>query len=248
MTLVIKDISLDYKLKKVTTSALKDISFKVRRGDFISIIGPSGCGKSTLLDVISGVLEPTNGSVKLNDSSIINKPGSVSYMQQEDLLFPWRKVVDNVIIPLEIRGVKKVESHKKALKYLALAGIEEKANIYPSALSGGMRQRVALIRTLMDDKEIILLDEPFGRLDALTKSKLQLWLLKMKAMFNCSMIMVTHDIEEAILLSDRILILSQAPGTIIDDIEVDLPRPRTKETIFDEKFKYLHKRCLKYFS
>ena len=191
---------------------LKDISMNVNRGEFVSIVGSSGCGKSTLFNIISGLISQDSGSVHVL--------GDIGYMQQKDLLLPWKNVIDNVVLPLNIRVFDKRESKEKAKEYIKVIGLEGYEEKYPYQLSGGMKQRVSFLRTFLCSEEIMLLDEPFGALDAITKGKMQRWLLEMKSILNRTILFITHDIEEAIFLSDRMYIMSARPGTIKDEISL----------------------------
>lgn len=205
---------------------LKDVSLFVRAGEFVSIIGPSGCGKSTILDCIAGLTSPDNGEIILDNKSILHKSGEAAYMMQDDNLFPWRTILDNVIVPLEIAGVEKSLGREQAQKMLHIFGLEKFMSYYPFMLSGGMRQRASLLRTYLCKKDVLLLDEPFARLDALTRRQMQEWFLSIWQQDKRSVLFVTHDIDEAILLSDRIYVMSKRPGTIIAEIPVKLKRPR----------------------
>jgi ABC-type nitrate/sulfonate/bicarbonate transport system ATPase subunit len=205
----------------------KDISFCVDRGEFVTLLGPSGCGKSTILHVLSGLLTPDSGKVFLHGEDVTGESGHVSYMQQKDLLLPWRKIIDNVILPLRIQGVNSKEAKKEAeplLKDFGLGGFEYS---YPSQLSGGMRQRAALLRTYLFSKEVLLLDEPFAKLDAITKRRLHSWFIEVLESLESTVFFVTHDIEEALKLSDRMYILSPRPAQIVKEITVR-PRPSSQ--------------------
>lgn len=202
---------------------LNEISLKAREGEFISLIGPSGCGKSTLLEVLAGLLEPQTGSVEFRDQGP-KKP--VAYMPQRDLLFPWRTLLENLLLGPQIAGEDLLQAKKEARELLPLFGLEGFEDARPSELSGGMRQRAALLRTILCHKPILALDEPFGALDAITRRQMQKWLLGVWEKFQHTIIFVTHDVEEALMLSDRIYLLSQRPATIRWELEVNLPRPR----------------------
>jgi len=207
------------------------VSFRVMPKEFVTLLGPSGSGKSTLFNLIVGLLQPDTGEICLDGLVSQSRVGRVGYMPQRDLLFPWRRVIDNVIVAPEIRGAARAESRARALQLLPLFGLEEFAFSYPSALSGGLRQRAALLRTVLTDRDILLLDEPFGALDALTRRELQDWLLDMWGQFGQTVIFITHDVEEALYLGDRVLVLSPRPGRIIKEVTVDLPRPRRQGMI-----------------
>ena len=214
---------------------LEDVSFKVMPGEFVTIIGTSGSGKSTLFDLCVGLLEPDGGEI-LIDGKPENRAGMVGYMPQHDLLLPWRSVLNNVLIPLEIQGIPRKESRQKALEMFPHFGLETFENEYPSALSGGMRQRAALLRTWLMGRSTLLLDEPFGALDALTRKELQSWLLRVWKEFERTVVFITHDVEEAVYLADRVIVLSARPGVIKCELKIDLPRPRRQMMIAESEF------------
>lgn len=216
--------------------AIKDISMTVQPRELVSIIGPSGCGKSTLLNMISGLFEPDDGLIYLNGKVEKKRKGHVSYMIQKDLLLPWLKIIDNVILSQKIKGESATFAKEKARPLFKVFGLEGFEDKYPTQLSGGMRQRAALMRTYLDGKEILLLDEPFSGLDALTKMKMQDWLLNIKKTLDLTIVFVTHDIDEAIYLSNRIFVMSNRPATIKAVKSVELRRPRQREMMESVKF------------
>jgi len=193
---------------------LDGINLYVDKGEFVSILGVSGSGKTTIFNIIAGLIKPDGGNIYVNGKDITGKTGIIGYMQQNDLLLPWKNIYDNVTLPLTIKGEKKANARKIAGKYMPLFGLEGYGEKYPKELSGGMRQRAALLRTYLFSGEIMLLDEPFAKLDAITKRKLQNWLSGVVKKMNITTLLVTHDVEEAILLSDRIYIISDKPATI----------------------------------
>ena len=203
-------ISKTYGEKKV----LEDISIYLEQGELVSLLGVSGSGKTTLFNVLSGIIPPDEGKVYLKDQDVTSTPGSISYMLQKDLLLPHKKVIDNVALPLVLKGVKKAEAREKANPLFAEFGLEGTQYQYPSQLSGGMRQRAALLRTYLSSSGVALLDEPFSALDTLTKASVHKWYLEVMQHIDLSTLFITHDINEAILLSDRIYILNGTPGTI----------------------------------
>jgi ABC-type nitrate/sulfonate/bicarbonate transport system ATPase subunit len=219
-----------------TVPALEDVSFKVMPGEFVTIIGASGSGKSTLFNLCVGLLEPDSGEILIDGEKPKNRTGMVGYMPQHDLLLPWRSVLDNVILPLEIHGIPKREARQKALEMLPHFGLEHFENEYPSALSGGMRQRAALLRTWLVGCSTLLLDEPFGALDALTRKELQNWLLSVWQEFGRTVMFITHDVEEAVYLADRVIVSSSRPGKIKRELKIDLPRPRHQRMIAEPEF------------
>ena len=218
------------------TKIIEDISIELHHGEIVSLLGISGGGKTTLFNVIAGLSDPDEGDVYLDGEKITGKPGNVSYMLQKDLLLPYRTIEDNVALPLLIKGEKKRAAREKVKPYLAEFGLEGTEKKYPHQLSGGMRQRAALLRTYLLSAGVALLDEPFSALDTLTKSTMHNWYLNIMEQIHLSTLFVTHDIDEAILLSDRIYLLGGKPGKIMDEIVVREGRPRGKEFNLTEEF------------
>ena len=216
--------------------ALDRLSFHIQPGEFVSLLGPSGCGKSTALRLIAGLIHPTSGFVYV-DQERISKPSlRVGMMFQDSNLMPWRTVQDNIAIPLEIRCVSQRERYAQVETLLPILGLKGFATAYPGQLSGGMSQRVALGRLLIQQPDVMLLDEPFGALDALTRERLSLDLLRVWHDQNLTALMVTHDINEAVLLSDRVIVLSQRPGYVKLDLPIPLARPRHPSDLYSEAF------------
>ena len=207
-----------------------------KKASFATVIGPSGCGKTTLLNIIAGLEAPDTGTIELGGGEAGDRLGSVGYMLQKDLLMPWRSVLDNAILPLELRGVPRREARIRALGLMETFGLEGFENQLPSALSGGMRQRVAFLRTVLTDRDVILLDEPFGALDAMTRTQMQEWLLEIWERLGKTIVLITHDVEEAILLSDRIYLLTPRPGRVKLVLDVTLPRPRNYRIVTEPSF------------
>jgi ABC-type nitrate/sulfonate/bicarbonate transport system ATPase subunit len=203
-----------------------DISFSVQPGEFVSVIGPSGCGKSTMFNIIAGLETPTVGDVRVDGVSAVGETRHTAYMPQKDLLFPWRTVAQNAALGLEVQGVPKKKAVYLASKLFPTFGLAGFEGSYPFELSGGMRQRAALLRTVVQGREILLLDEPFGALDSLTRIEMQNWLQGVWSEHSWTAVLITHDIREAVYLSDRVIVLSARPATVRLDIAVDLPRPR----------------------
>ena len=203
--------------------AFRDISFELAEQETVAIVGPSGCGKSTLFNVIAGLIVPTSGAVHVNGERVSGARGHVGYMLQKDLLLPWRSVIDNVVLGLEVKGVAREEARRRARELILAYGLAGFEHAKPSELSGGMRQRVALMRTLALDPDVILLDEPFSALDFQTKLVLQQEMLRIIAERRKSVLLVTHDIAEAITMADRILVLSARPGTVRSVHRFDVP-------------------------
>lgn len=228
----VKGVSKTYQDELI----LKDITFSIKPNEFVSIVGPSGCGKSTLFNTIAGLTEPLEGDIHLDGACITGIAGKISYMHQKDLLLPWRDVMDNVALPLELGGMKKQDAYQKAEELLPLFGLDGHEKKFPSQLSGGMRQRVSLMRSYMLSKDVLLLDEPFGGLDAMTKANMQTYLLEVLERMQRTILFITHDIEEAIFLSDRVIVLKADPGAIVDIVDIDLPRPRHRDMVLDEAF------------
>ncbi|MGA7396656.1 MAG: ABC transporter ATP-binding protein [Solirubrobacterales bacterium] len=217
-------------------TALQDVTIEIGSGEFVSIVGPSGCGKSTLFNIIAGLIRPSRGKVLLDGQQPDELLGSVGYMPQRDCLMPWRSVLDNTTLGLELAGVRKKEAHKQAMaefERFGLAGFEKQ---WPAKLSGGMKQRAALLRTFLAGRDVMLLDEPFGALDALTRANMQNWLLDVWNEDRKTILFVTHDVEEAIYLSDRVYVMSGRPGRVSLCVDVNLDRPRKPEVTMTPEF------------
>lgn len=218
------------------TNVIENINLTLGKGELVSLLGVSGGGKTTLFNVIAGLNPPQTGEILLDGVNIAGIPGKISYMMQKDLLLPYRTIEDNVALPLLIHGMKKAEARKKVGAYFTEFGIEGTQKQYPAELSGGMRQRAALLRTYMFSGDVALLDEPFSALDTLTKSEMQRWYLDVMESIKLSTIFITHDIDEAILLSDRIYLLGGRPGTIAEEIVIREPKPRRRDFNLTEDF------------
>lgn len=215
---------------------IEDIHIELREGELVSLLGASGGGKTTLFHVISGLYTPDKGKVELNGRDITGMSGQISYMLQKDLLLPYKTVEDNVALPLVINGEKKKTARKIVSPYFAQFGLDGTQKKYPHQLSGGMRQRAALLRTYLCGKDVALLDEPFSALDTLTKAEMHKWYLEVMEKIRLSTLFVTHDIDEAILLSDRIYLLVGNPGRIGAEIVIDEPKPRGRDFTLTETF------------
>ena len=227
--------------KKITVSyegenVIEDINIHLDEGEVVSLLGVSGSGKTTLFNILSGIALPDSGQVLLDGEDVTGKSGKMSYMLQKDLLLPHYTVLDNVASPLIIAGEKKKIAREKASEHFAFFGLEGTEKKYPHQLSGGMRQRAAFLRTYLASKGVALLDEPFSALDTITKAAVHQWYLDIMKEIKLSTLIVTHDIDEAILLSDRIYILSGKPGKISDEIIIDLPKPRNNSLTMEEEF------------
>ncbi|MCB6341994.1 MULTISPECIES: ABC transporter ATP-binding protein [Enterocloster] len=217
-------------------SVIQDIHIELQEGELVSLLGISGGGKTTLFNVIAGLSLPDQGQVLLDGRDITGRPGNVSYMLQKDLLLPYRTIVDNVALPLLIKGAGKKEAREKASAYFSQFGLEGTEMKYPGQLSGGMRQRAALLRTYLFSADVALLDEPFSALDMLTKGAVHSWYLDVMERIRLSTLFITHDIDEAILLSDRIYLLTGKPGRITGELVIKEPRPRRKDFNLTEEF------------
>ncbi|MGI6368055.1 MAG: ABC transporter ATP-binding protein [Anaerolineae bacterium] len=216
--------------------ALHDATFEVLPSEFVCIIGPSGCGKSTLLRALGGLITPTSGQVLLDGQPLRGPQQRVGFVFQSHNLLPWRTALENVSLPLELQGWRPRAARERARRMLAMVELEEYQDLRPRELSGGMRQRVALVRELIYDPDVLLLDEPFGALDALTREQMNLELLRIWRARYKTVVMVTHSIQEAILLSDRVLTMSPRPGCIQDEVRIDLPRPRSADDLYHPRF------------
>ena len=206
--------------------ALRDVSFTVGRGEFVSIVGQSGCGKSSLLKILAGLLSKSSGIISIEDRELDGPRSDIGLMFQKPLLLEWRRVLDNVLLPVEIYRLDQKEYENKARRLLATAGLADFLTKYPFELSGGMQQRVALCRALVAEPSLLLMDEPFGALDTLTRQKMGFELLRLWEEWKSTVLFVTHDVDEAVMLSDRVLVMSSRPGTVLGSFTVDLPRPR----------------------
>jgi putative hydroxymethylpyrimidine transport system ATP-binding protein len=224
--LSIDDLSLAFP---GTGPVLDRLSLDVAAGEFVALIGPSGCGKSTLFNVLTGLEQPDRGRVSVD-------AGAFAYMPQQDLLFPWRTVLDNTALGLEVAGVRRAEARHRAAALFGPFGLEGFEQARPAELSGGMRQRAALLRTVVQERPVLLLDEPFGALDSLTRGDMQVWLQGVRTSFDRTVLMITHDIREAVFLADRVVVLGPRPTSVRHDVAVDLARPREPEIVTTPAF------------
>ena len=223
---------------------LEDVSLELNRGELVCLLGVSGGGKTTLFNIISGLLTPDAGQVLLDGRDITGRPGSISYMLQKDLLLPYRTILDNAALPLILKGTNKHQAREEAAKLLPQFGLEGTARKYPAQLSGGMRQRAALLRTYLFSQDVALLDEPFSALDTITKSTIHRWYLDVMERIRLSTLFITHDIDEAILLSDRIYLLSGQPGRITAELRITEPKPRPADFNLTPEFLAYKRRIL----
>lgn len=244
--LAVERLSATFVEQRRRLQVLHDISFALQRNEFVSIIGPSGSGKTTLLDILAGLWDPDTGQVLLDGvaTTAAQRLGKSAYMHQRDLLLPWRSALDNAALGLEVQGTRKQAARSLARERFPAFGLAGFEDHYPAQLSGGMRQRVAFLRTLLTGQSLLLLDEPFGALDALTRALSQGWLQALLADNPRSVLLVTHDIEEAIFLSDRILVFSERPGAIRYIETIARPRPRPREFLAAPEFATMRARLL----
>jgi NitT/TauT family transport system ATP-binding protein len=241
--LSIENVSVNYVKDQQVIEALRNINISVRDKEFVSIVGPSGCGKSTLLKAICGLLSPAAGRITIDGRPVDGVPGEVGFVFQNDALLPWKNVIDNIRLPLDIRGLPRKEQLERVKKLIDMVGLTGFGHFSISQLSGGMRKRVALARTFAHNPDIYLMDEPFGPLDAQTRVSIGEEFLSLWDRFGKSVVFVTHDIEEAIALSDRVIVLCQRPGMVKEEFVVDLPRPRPFYlSRFEPQFKILQKK------
>jgi ABC-type nitrate/sulfonate/bicarbonate transport system ATPase subunit len=225
-------------------TALEGVDIDIRAGEFVSIIGPSGCGKSTLFNMLAGLIKPSAGKIYLDGGEPDSLLGKIGYMPQKDLLMPWRTVLDNVTLGLEMDGTRRRKARAQAMEELPRFGLKGFEQRWPSSLSGGMRQRAALLRTFLAGREVMLLDEPFGALDALTRQAMQEWLLELWATDRKTVVFITHDVEEAVYLSDRVHVMSGRPGRVELSLDITLPRPRSYEMTVSPEFNALKQQLL----
>ena len=234
-------VSVEHIVKRFATAegtvvAVDDVSFSVARGEFVSLIGPSGCGKSTLFNIIGGLLGDYGGMVRVNGEAIRGTHGEIGMVFQEESTFPWRNVLDNVAFPLEIAGLSKIERHARARRLIGLVGLDGFERRQPAELSGGMRQRVAIARTLAASPQILLMDEPFAALDEQTRLLLGDKVLQIQQALKQTTLLITHNITEAVQLSDRIIVMTYRPGRVKRIVDIELPRPRTSEVVSSTAF------------
>jgi NitT/TauT family transport system ATP-binding protein len=234
--LTVDDVVVRFDTPEGAITAVDDVSFTVRPGEFLSVIGPSGCGKSTLFNVVGGLLGHNSGRVSVSGENIDGPHKSIGMVFQEESTFPWRTVIDNVAFPLELVGMAKEARNKKARHFISLVGLDGFENRYPGELSGGMRQRVSLARTLASEPKILLMDEPFAALDEQTRLLLGDKVLQIQQQLNQTTLLITHNITEAVQMSDRILVMTYRPGKVKRIVDIKLPRPRTSEIVGSDAF------------
>ncbi|MEK3874890.1 ABC transporter ATP-binding protein [Paenibacillus sp. FSL M7-0420] len=234
--LEVSSISKSFQHRRRETQVLDQVSLTVEPQEFVSIVGPSGCGKSTLFHIIGGLTLPDTGTVSMNGIPVTGQRGKISYMPQQPALFPWRSTLDNVLLGGELQGAPQREAREAARHWLAKIGLGGFERAYPHMLSGGMQQRAAFLRAMLAPQELMLLDEPFSALDALTREQMQRWLLELWEENRRSVLFITHNIEEALLLSTRIYVFSGRPGSVLHTVEVPFPRPRREEIADSPEF------------
>jgi NitT/TauT family transport system ATP-binding protein len=216
--------------------ALNDINFHVEHGEFVTVVGPSGCGKSTLLRILAGLTDSSSGNISIGNRLVNGPSRDIGLVFQSPVLLPWRTVLQNVLVPAEIQGRNAAEAERTARQYIDMVGLNGFETKYPSELSGGMQQRVGIARALVNDPKLLLMDEPFGALDAMTRETMNLELIKIKERSGITVVLVTHSIPEAVFLGDRVVVMSPRPGRVTEIVEVDLPKPRPLSIINTDVF------------
>ncbi len=234
--LVVDDIVKSFNTADGSLTAVDHVSLSVKQGEFMAVIGPSGCGKSTLFNVIGGLVDGYEGNVTVGGERVNGPHPSIGMVFQEESTFPWRTVTDNVAFPLEIAGMDKAQRYERARHFIALVGLDGFENRYPAELSGGMRQRVAIARTLASEPKILLMDEPFGALDEQTRLLLGDKVLQIQHQLKQTCLLITHNITEAVQLADRVLVMTYRPGKVKRIVDINLPRPRSSEIVSSEAF------------
>jgi NitT/TauT family transport system ATP-binding protein len=229
--IAVRGLRKEYATSRGTVPALEDIDFTVREGEFVAIVGPSGCGKSTLLKIVAGLLPASAGEVRLNGERVVGPRRDVGVVFQSPVLFPWRTVLDNVLLPVDVQRLGRERNRARAMELLALVGLQGFEHRYPWELSGGMQQRVAITRSLIHDPALLLMDEPFGALDAMTRESMNLELQRIWLERKETVLFVTHSIPEAVFLADRVFVMTRRPGRLLDRIAIDLPRPRALDVL-----------------
>lgn len=229
-------VSVSYQTRRGSIDALRDVDLAVGEGEFVTLLGPSGCGKSTLLKLAAGLLTPTQGLIEVGGAPVSGPSRDIGVAFQKPTLLPWRTVLDNVLLPSETAGERGAAAQHRARELLDVVGLRDFAGNYPNELSGGMQQRVGLARMLQRDPRLLLMDEPFAALDAMTREALTLELQRIWMRDRKSVLFITHSIPEAVMLSDRVLVMSARPGRVVEDFHVDIPRPRSMATLADPVF------------
>jgi NitT/TauT family transport system ATP-binding protein len=231
-----REVRKVYRTRDGDVETLKPLNFSISNGEFVSVVGPSGCGKSTLMKMVAGLLPITGGELLVSGKKVLGPQTNVGIVFQSALLLPWRSVIDNILLQAEIRNLPKAASRARADQLMDMAGLQGFENKYPWQLSGGMQQRVAILRALLHDPPVLLMDEPFGALDAMTREKMNLELQRIWSASKKTVMLITHSIPEAIFLSDRVIVMSERPGSIAATYDIDLPRPRTLDMMGSPEF------------
>ncbi|MCG8609015.1 MAG: ABC transporter ATP-binding protein [Pseudomonadales bacterium] len=237
-------VSLSFGKGKEAFTAVEATSLEIKPGEFVCILGPSGCGKSSLLNCVAGYVKPASGAIRVDGQSVTGPSSDRGMVFQQYSLFPWKTIRENVAFGPRMANASKASASATANTFLALVGLSKFANKYPGELSGGMQQRVGIARALANYPSVLLMDEPFGALDAQTRTMMQNSLLEIWSEFKTTVMFVTHDVDEAIFLADRVVIMSASPGRVIADLSVELPRPRTADMVTDDVFVHLKRECL----
>lgn len=232
----LRSVEKSYQTRAGRVRALHDVTCDISPGEFVSVVGPSGCGKSTILKLIAGITRRTSGEIEVAGQQVVGPSPQVGVVFQSPVLLPWRTIYENVMLPVDVARQPRREAHQRALDFLALAGIAEFSERYPHELSGGMQQRASICRALINDPAILLMDEPFGALDAMTREHMNMELQRIWTERRKTILLITHSIPEAILLSDRVIVMTPRPGTIDEIVTVDLPRPRGLDIMSDPAF------------
>jgi NitT/TauT family transport system ATP-binding protein len=244
----IKGVAKTYKTQDGEVPSLQPLDFDIKEGEFLVVVGPSGCGKSTLLKMIAGLLPPSEGEIHVDGRVVKSPHRDVGIVFQSALLLPWRRVLENVMMPVEVKGLPTEEYRRRALALLKMTGLDGFERKYPWQLSGGMQQRAAICRALVHDPKIVLMDEPFGALDAMTRERMNVELQRIQAETGKTVMLITHSIPEAVFLADRVLVMSARPGKIDAIYDVTLPRPRTLDMMSDPRFVEMTQKIRKHFN
>jgi len=244
----IKGVSKTYKTQDGEVPSLQPLDFDIQDGEFLVVVGPSGCGKSTLLKLIAGLLPPTQGEIRVEGRVVASPHRDVGIVFQSALLLPWRRVLENVMMPVEVKGLPVEEYRKRALDLIKMVGLDGFERKYPWQLSGGMQQRAAICRALVHDPKIVLMDEPFGALDAMTRERMNVELQRIQRETRKTVLLITHSIPEAVFLADRVLVMSARPGRIDAIYDVTLPRPRSLDVMADPRFVALTQTIRRHFN
>jgi NitT/TauT family transport system ATP-binding protein len=247
--IVVRDLQKTYiPRRSEPVHALQNISFTARQGEFIAVVGPSGCGKTTLLKILAGLIRATSGVVQLAGSDIDGPRRDIGMVFQQATLLPWRTITENVMVPVEVQHLDKRRYRQRAEDLLRLVGLEGFEDKYPNELSGGMQQRAGICRALVHDPDVLLMDEPFGALDAMTREYMNLELLRIWSEANKTVVFITHSISEAVFLADRVLVMSPRPGRVVEIVDVDLERPRDLEIMGTDRVGALMSRIRRHFN